>query len=83
MFKKSDFYRNPNYILDIQGFDCPKTIMMIKKNTLNMKKKETLLIIADNDLVILDIKYFCQFTNYIIIKQKIVTKPYLFLIKKI
>ncbi|QJC33128.1 sulfurtransferase TusA family protein [Enterobacteriaceae endosymbiont of Donacia clavipes] len=83
MSKKNNFYKKANFILNIQKLECPKTIMMIKKITFNMKKNETLLIITDNKLVNLDIKYFCYFMKYIILDKKICKIPYLFLIKKL
>ncbi|QJC36340.1 sulfurtransferase TusA [Enterobacteriaceae endosymbiont of Donacia simplex] len=84
MFKKNNLYKNANYILDIQGLQCPTTIMMIRKKTLRIKKHETLLIITDDLLVNTDIKNFCYFMNYNIIYKKIYNiPPYLFLIKKL
>ncbi|QJC35525.1 sulfurtransferase TusA [Enterobacteriaceae endosymbiont of Donacia sparganii] len=83
MFKKNNFYKDANYILDIQGLQCPNTIMMIRKTTNKIKKNETLLIITNDILVNIDIKHFCYFMNYNIIKKKIYKIPYLFLIKKL
>ncbi|QJC38386.1 sulfurtransferase TusA [Enterobacteriaceae endosymbiont of Donacia fulgens] len=83
MFKKNNFYKNANHILDIQGLQCPNTIMMIRKKTLQIKKNETLLIITNDLLVNTDIKYFCHFMNYNIISKKICDTPYFFLIKKL
>ncbi|QJC29789.1 sulfurtransferase TusA [Enterobacteriaceae endosymbiont of Plateumaris sericea] len=77
------FYKNPTYILNIKGLQCPKTIIMIKKSTINMILNQTLLIITDNNLVYLDIKQFCLFMNYKLIKKKMNSIPYLFLIKKL
>ncbi|QJC28898.1 sulfurtransferase TusA family protein [Enterobacteriaceae endosymbiont of Plateumaris rustica] len=81
MYIIKKFYSNPTYILNIKGFQCPKTLIMIKKITYNMIKNQTLLIISDNNLVYLDIKQFCLFMNYKIIKKKIDSIPYLFVIK--
>lgn len=83
MFKKNNFYKNANHILDIQGIQCPNTIMMIRKKTLQVKKNETLLIITNDLLVNVDIKYFCYFMKYKIINKKIYKTPYFFLIKKL
>ncbi|QJC37572.1 sulfurtransferase TusA [Enterobacteriaceae endosymbiont of Donacia bicoloricornis] len=83
MIKKNNFYKNVNHILDIQGLQCPNTIMMIKKKTLQIKKNETLLIITNDLLVNTDIKYFCHFMNYNIIDKKIYDNKYFFLIKKL
>ncbi|QJC32317.1 sulfurtransferase TusA family protein [Enterobacteriaceae endosymbiont of Donacia dentata] len=82
MFKKNNLYKKANFVLNIQGLQCPQTIITIKKITLNMKKNETLLIITNDKLVNLDIKHFCYFMNYNIIHKKICKIPYLFLIKK-
>ncbi|QJC37976.1 sulfurtransferase TusA [Enterobacteriaceae endosymbiont of Donacia marginata] len=83
MFKKNNFYKNADHILDIQGLQCPNTIMMIRKKTLQIKKNETLLIITNDLLVNIDIKYFCHFMNYNIINQKTHDTKHYFLIKKL
>ncbi|QJC32724.1 sulfurtransferase TusA family protein [Enterobacteriaceae endosymbiont of Donacia semicuprea] len=83
MSKKNNFYKKANFILNIQELECPKTIMMIKKITFNMKKNEILLIITNDKLVNLDIEYFCYFMKYSIIDKKTCKIPYLFLIKKL
>ncbi|QJC28002.1 sulfurtransferase TusA family protein [Enterobacteriaceae endosymbiont of Plateumaris braccata] len=81
MLELKKFYSNPTYILNIKGLHCPETLIMIKKSTYNMIKNQTLLIIADNNLVYLDIKQFCLFMKYKIIKKKMNSIPYLFVIK--
>ncbi|QJC35936.1 sulfurtransferase TusA [Enterobacteriaceae endosymbiont of Donacia cincticornis] len=82
MFKKENFYKNVNYVLDIRGLQCPHTIIMIKKKLIKIKKKETLIIITNDKIVNIDIKNFCYFMKFNIIKKKINKIPYFFLIKK-
>ncbi|QJC34350.1 hypothetical protein GJT95_00140 [Enterobacteriaceae endosymbiont of Donacia crassipes] len=83
MFKKENFYKNVNYVLDIRELQCPNTIIMIKKKLIQIKKKETLIIITNDIFVNIDIKNFCYFMKFNIIKKKIDKIPYYFLIQKI
>ncbi|QJC35121.1 sulfurtransferase TusA [Enterobacteriaceae endosymbiont of Donacia proxima] len=83
MFKKENFYKNANFVLDIRGIQCPNTIIMIKKKLLKIKKKETLIIITNDKIVNIDIKNFCYFMKFNIIKKKTNKIPYYFLIQKI
>ncbi|QJC33529.1 hypothetical protein GJT93_00145 [Enterobacteriaceae endosymbiont of Donacia provostii] len=83
MLKKNLFSKNINYVLDIRGLQCPNTIIMIKKNLLKIKKKEILAIITNDKIVNIDIKNFCYFMKFCIIKKRISKIPYFFLIQKI
>lgn len=69
-------------ILNLVGFRCPETIMIIRKNMRNIKKKEQLLIITDDVASINDIPNFCKFMNHKVIKKEIKKLPYQYILEK-
>lgn len=69
-------------ILNLTNFQCPDTLVMLKKNIKNIHFNITILILTNDISTKWDIPLFCQFMNYNLLYKNVTNKPYYFCIQK-
>ena len=53
-------------VIDTTGLRCPLPVLKVRKNLPLLKKKDIALIIADDPLAEIDLRYFCDLKSYLI-----------------
>ena len=51
-------------VIDTTGLRCPLPVLKVRKSLPNLKKKELVLIIADDPLAEIDLRHFCSIKSY-------------------
>ena len=51
-------------VIDTTGLRCPLPVLKVRKNLPILKKKDLVLIIADDPLAEIDLRHFCTVKSY-------------------
>ena len=58
--------KTPHYciVIDTTGLRCPLPVLKVRKNLPKLKETDLALIIADDPLAEIDLRYFCSIKSY-------------------
>ena len=51
-------------VIDTTGLRCPLPVLKVRKSLPTLKKKDLALIIADDPIAEIDLRYFCSINGY-------------------
>ncbi|NIH41274.1 MAG: sulfurtransferase TusA [Buchnera aphidicola (Periphyllus aceris)] len=75
--------KKKNNIFNLNGLRCPDTMLFLRNNLRSIKIGERILITSDDITINKEIKFLCNFSNYILLKSDTSKIPFSYTIKKI